>query len=116
MIWFLTIWSIISLGLMCLACSMSKHQKQIFAQELSPGRTRFAQYTGWILLLVSIAVSLYGHSISVGLSYWLGVATFSSLFVAALLSYFAVYFRLIAGAVASLASITLLINALQAFI
>lgn len=106
MIWFLSIWSLISLGLMSLACSMSKHQKQIFSQELSSGATRFAQYLGWVLLAISISVSLYDHSISVGLSYWLGVATFASLFVAAMLSYFHRYFKTIAQLVAALSLIT----------
>ncbi|MEG1093415.1 MAG: DUF3325 domain-containing protein, partial [Acinetobacter sp.] len=35
MIWFLIIWALATLGFFALASSMSKHQKQIFAKELT---------------------------------------------------------------------------------
>lgn len=108
MIWFLTIWSMISLSFMSLACSMSKHQKQIFAQQLSPRRTQLAHVLGWVLLVLSVLMALYTRSISIALSYWLGVATFAALFVAAILSYFSSNFKRIAIVLSGLALITAL--------
>ena len=47
MIWFLIIWTLATLGFFALASSMSKHQKQIFAKELTLQQTRLATTVGW---------------------------------------------------------------------
>ena len=56
MIWFLIIWTLATLGFFSLASSMSKHQKQIFAKELTLQQTRLATTVGWLLLIVSLLI------------------------------------------------------------
>lgn len=95
MIWFLTLWSLSSLGFISLASSMSKHQKQLFKHELDAKKTRLAQYLGWTLLGLSLIASIWHSNLSIGISYWLGAISFSALFVAWCLSYFEDYFKYI---------------------
>lgn len=84
MIFFLSIWSLSNLGFFALASSMSKYQKQIYLTELDTSKTRFARCIGWLILLITL-----GICISQGqMSYWVGVLTFSALFVGLMLSYF----------------------------
>jgi hypothetical protein len=89
MIFFLLIWAINTLGFIALASSMSKHQKQFFNHELSTSQTKLATSVGWILLIMALILSLLPNTISNGISYWVGVLTFSALFVGLTLSYFA---------------------------
>lgn len=112
MIWFLTLWSLSSLGFISLACSMSKHQKQLFGHELSPQKTTLAQYLGWIILGLSLMASIWHSNFSIGISYWLGAISFSALFVAWCLSYFETHFKMISLA---LTGILLLMLILQLF-
>ena len=89
MIFFLLIWAINTLGFIALASSMSKHQKQFFNHELSTSQTKSTTCIGWILLLIALILSLLPNTLSNGISYWVGVLTFSALFVGLTLSYFA---------------------------
>ena len=89
MIWFLLIWSLTSFGLIALASGMSKHQKQIFAQELDVHKTYLAISIGWISLLVGLIASILQSNISIGISYWIGALTLSALFVCLCLTYIA---------------------------
>ncbi|ALH96427.1 DUF3325 domain-containing protein [Acinetobacter equi] len=89
MIFFLLAWSIATLGFIALASSMSKHQKQIFDRELSAGQSQIATLLGWFLLIISLIISLIPYTLSNGISYWVGVLTFSALFVGLNLSYYA---------------------------
>ena len=88
MIFFLLIWAMNTLGFITLASSMSKHQKQFFGHELPASRTKLAIYLGWILLILALILSLLPNTLSNGISYWVGVLTFSALFVGLTLSYF----------------------------
>ncbi|MDH1705744.1 DUF3325 domain-containing protein [Acinetobacter johnsonii] len=88
MIWFLIIWTLATLGFFSLASSMSKHQKQIFAKELTLQQTRLATTVGWLLLIVSLLICLTQRHWSTEISYWVGVITFAALFVGLCLSYF----------------------------
>ena len=61
-IWFLFIWSINSAGLLSIAASMSKHQKQIFGHELKPLHTRIFKIAGWVLLILTLVLcTTQGH-------------------------------------------------------
>ncbi|WP_298144127.1 DUF3325 domain-containing protein [uncultured Acinetobacter sp.] len=89
MSWFILVWALCNLGFIALACSMSKHQKQIFKRELDPQKTRLATVIGWILLTLGlISCLIYQDSISNMISYCLGVLSFSALAVGLSLSYF----------------------------
>ena len=81
MIWFLVIWALTVLGFFALASSMSKHQKQIFAKELTLQQTRLATTVGWFLLIVSLLICLTQGHWSTEISYWIGVISFAALFV-----------------------------------
>lgn len=108
MMHFLLIWSLSSLGFIALASSMSKHQKQIFAQELEPSKGHLAQICGWILLIITLVLSINSSSLSNGISYWIGILTFSALSVGLCLSYYASkikLFALILGIIAILSAI-----------
>ncbi|TCM65226.1 uncharacterized protein DUF3325 [Acinetobacter calcoaceticus] len=93
MIGFLTLYSLISLGLIHLACSMFKHQKQVFNRELSASQTRIAQYIGWLILVISLILAIWQRGTSVGISYWFGALTIAALIVAWFLSYQATHFK-----------------------
>lgn len=96
MIWFLIIWSLTTLGFFSLASSMTKHQKQIFAKELTLQQTRLATTVGWILLIVALLICLPQGHWSTEISYWIGVLSFAALFVGLCLSYFEQHIRNIA--------------------
>lgn len=85
---FLLIWSLSGLGFISLAASMSKHQKQIFAQELEASKSHVAQVCGWILLAISLVLSVSSSTLSNGISYWIGILTFSALAIGLCLSYY----------------------------
>ncbi len=55
---------------------MSKHQKQIFAKELTLQQTRLATTVGWLLLIVSLLICLTQGHWSTEISYWVGVISF----------------------------------------
>jgi hypothetical protein len=100
MILFLMIWSLSSLAFFALASSMSKHQKQIFGRELDESKTRLASISGWGLLILALVICISQGTLSNMISYWLGVLTFSALFVGLCLSYFESRIKKIATATA----------------
>ena len=85
---FLLIWSLSSLAFIALASSMSKHQKQIFGNELNTIQTRYATIIGWLLLTFSLVICILSGKLSNMLSFWVGVLSFAALFVGVSLSYF----------------------------
>jgi len=87
MMFFLLIWALTSLGFFALAMSMSKHQKQIFAQELDASKTRLASIIGWVILILALILCLFTGTINNMISYWLGSLTFAELVVGLSLSY-----------------------------
>lgn len=112
MIFFLLIWSLSSLAFIALASAMSKHQKQIYEHELSPRQTQLASITGWALLLISLIICLISGQLSSMLSFWVGVLTFSALFVGVLLSYYSLKMKFATGfcvAIGLITSVVLLI-------
>ena len=88
MMFFLLIWSLCSLAFIAFASSMSKHQKQIFGNELNTKQTRYATQIGWLLLTISLVICILSGKLSNMLSFWVGVLSFSALFVGVSLSYF----------------------------
>ncbi len=88
MMFFLLIWSLCSLAFIALASSMSKHQKQIFGNELNTIQTRYATIIGWLLLTFSLVICILSGKLSNMLSFWVGVLSFAALFVGVSLSYF----------------------------
>lgn len=88
MMFFLLIWSLSSLAFIALASSMSKHQKQIFGNELNTIQTRYATIIGWLLLTFSLVICILSGKLSNMLSFWVGVLSFAALFVGVSLSYF----------------------------
>ena len=88
MMFFLLIWSLCSLAFIALASSMSKHQKQIFGNELNAIQTRYATIIGWLLLTFSLVICILSGKLSNMLSFWVGVLSFAALFVGVSLSYF----------------------------
>lgn len=96
MIFFLLIWSISSLAMIALASSMSKHQKQIYDHELAKKPTLFATLSGWGLLFISLIICLMSGKPSSMLSLWVGILTFSALFVGSLLSYYSAKIKAVA--------------------
>ena len=93
MIFFLLIWSLCSIAFFALASAMSKHQKQIFEHELDLSQTRLASILGWVLLIIALIICMISAQLSNMISYWIGVLTFSALFVGLCLSYLATYIR-----------------------
>ncbi|OTG87335.1 DUF3325 domain-containing protein [Acinetobacter sp. ANC 3813] len=87
MMFFLLNWALTALGFFALASSMSKHQKQIYGQELTAGKTKLAILVGWILLLLSLVICLASGPISNMISYWIGALSFAALFIGLCLSY-----------------------------
>lgn len=96
MTFFLLNWALTALGFFALASSMSKHQKQIYGQELTSGKTKLATLIGWILLLLSLAICLASGAISNMASYWVGALSFSALFIGLCLSYLDTKLKMIA--------------------
>lgn len=88
MMFFLLICSLCSLAFIALASSMSKHQKQIFGNQLNAKQTRYATIIGWLLLTFSLVICILSGKLSNMLSFWVGVLSFSALFVGVSLSYF----------------------------
>ena len=88
MMFFLLIYSLCSLAFIAFASSMSKHQKQIFGRELNVTQTHYATLSGWLLLIISLVICSISGKLSTMLSFWVGVLSFSTLFVGVSLSYF----------------------------
>ncbi|WP_089604675.1 DUF3325 domain-containing protein [Acinetobacter piscicola] len=95
MTFFILIWSLSNLAFIALASSMSKHQKQIFARELGQKYTIIAAICGWSLLALSLSFCLMMGRLSTQLSYWVGVLTFSALFIGLCLSYYSPKIKMI---------------------
>lgn len=110
MIFFLMIWSICSVGLFALTSSMEKHQKQIFGQKLPLNKTKLATISGWVLLIIALILSIQHAQLSNMISYWIGVITFSSLWVGLSLSYFESKLKQIWIATGIIAIISLLLH------
>ena len=106
MMFFLLIWALTSLGLFALAASMSKHQKQIFAQELDASKSRLVSIIGWVILILALILCLFAGTISNMISYWLGSLTFAALVVGLSLSYLESKVKIIAAGCAVIAMIS----------
>ena len=106
MMFFLLIWAVTLLGFFALAMSMSKHQKQIFAQELNASKTRLASIIGWVILILALILCLFTGTISNMISYWLGSLTFAAMVVGLSLSYLASRIKVIVMFCVFIASIS----------
>lgn len=72
----------------CLACSMQKHQRDIFTAKISDKQSRLFQVVGWLLLGLTAVVAIFWKRASIGLSEWIGCLTFSALIVGLCMTYF----------------------------
>ena len=106
MIFFLLVWSLSSLAFISLASAMSKHQKQMYGQELTAQQTRLASILGWTLLLISLIICVISGPLSSMLSFWIGILTFSALFVGALLTYYSLKVKFVACFCAGMSFVT----------
>lgn len=83
----LLLWCVCFVGLSSLACTMAKHQREIFSSPVNQRNCRLFQIVGWGLLIVSAGLAAYFKGISIGLSEWLGCVGFAALAVGLLLTY-----------------------------
>lgn len=88
MMFFILIWSLSSLAFFTLASSMQKHQKQIFGETLQPKMTNIYRILAWLLLIFTLILCCFKAQLSNMISYWIGVLSFSALFVGLSLSYY----------------------------
>lgn len=109
MIFFLMIWALCSIAFLALASSMAKHQKQIFGHELERSKTHFAALSGWGLLIIALIICMMSAQLSNMISYWIGVLTFSALFVGLCLSYFEAHIKKIAITISIIFGLSLII-------
>lgn len=72
----------------CLACSMQKHQRDIFTAKTSDTQSRLYQIVGWLLLGLTAVIAIIWKGASIGLSEWIGCLTFSALMVGLCMTYF----------------------------
>ncbi|MEC8887480.1 MAG: DUF3325 domain-containing protein [Pseudomonadota bacterium] len=72
----------------CLACSMQKHQRDIFTAKISDTQSRLYQIVGWLLLGLMAVIAIIWKGASIGLSEWIGCLTFSALIVGLCMTYF----------------------------
>lgn len=110
MIFFLMIWSLCSIAFFALASSMSKHQKQIFGHELASSKTRLVLILGWVLLLIALILCIMSAQLSNMISYWIGVLTFSALFVGLCISYLATHIQKITIATLLIFGLSLILH------
>ena len=110
MIFFLFIWSLCCLGFFALASSMDKHQKQIYGQLLDASKTRLATFAGWALLILALIICMSQGSLSNMISYWIGVLSFSALFIGLCMSYYAEKLKKIALAISAISIISLILH------
>ena len=87
MSYFLLIWSLSALGFLALASSMQKHQKQLFSTELSSKHSQLAKISGWLLLILSLALCFIAYPTSNAISYWIAVLSFAGVATILWLSY-----------------------------
>ncbi|AOA58375.1 DUF3325 domain-containing protein [Acinetobacter larvae] len=85
------LWCMTICGLSCLAASMSKHQRDIFAHAISARQSQFLYIIGWGIVIASAVPAIFYSGLSVGLSEWVGVLSFAALAVGLTLSYRAKY-------------------------
>lgn len=81
------LWCVLVWALSCLACAMSKHQREIFSQKVSARATRIFQCLGWALLNISVIVMIFYQTPSVAIAEWLGCLSFAALMVGLTLTY-----------------------------
>ena len=75
-------------GLFGLSAAMPKHQKQMFAQQLSLKQTRQWQILGWISIVISCILAIWQSNWTIGLSYILGMISFNALLITWCLNYY----------------------------
>lgn len=82
------LWCVAVLGFSSLACSMTKHQRDLFTGKVSEQKTRIFQITGWTVLIAMAIIVIFWKGASIGLSEWLGSLTFAALTIGLTLTYF----------------------------
>lgn len=83
LLWCASVW-----GFSCLACSMSKHQRDIFSTKVSAQKTRLFQVVGWVILIMTALLAICWKGASIGFSEWLGIITFAPLVIGLTLTYY----------------------------
>ena len=94
---FMIVWGLSALGFLSLSLAMSKHQKQYLLPALTNKQTQCVQLLGWGLLVLTLIVSINHYGVANGISYWVGILSFSALLILAMLSYFPSKFKAVAS-------------------
>jgi hypothetical protein len=81
------LWCVLIWALSSLACSMSKHQRDVFNKKVSARQSRIFQGLGWGLLAISVLLMMLYQVPSIGISEWLGCLSFAALMVGLTLTY-----------------------------
>lgn len=77
--------------LLFFSLSMTKHSKSIFIEEINPKFKKSFLILGYILLFISLVMSINEFDISMGIIYWLGIITPLIVFLALFYTYFSKY-------------------------
>ena len=94
----------------CLACSMQKHQRDIFTAKISDKQSRLFQVVGWLLLGLTAVMAIFWKGASLGLSEWIGCLTFSALMVGLCMTYFPKKIKWLNVVVGSLFGVLVVVN------
>lgn len=81
------LWCISVFAFSSLACSMTKHQRDIFTAKVTAQKTRLFQLVGWSILIISALVMMFWKGASIGFAEWLGCLSFAALVVGLILTY-----------------------------
>jgi len=74
-------------GFAALACSMTKHHRDLFGKGPSQERERALRLAGWMLLTLSVTPAIVQSGMSIGIVLWFGILTVAAVLVALLLTY-----------------------------
>ena len=76
-----------TLGFACLALSLPKHWRDIFAMNLEPSLKWVLRIAGWGLLAAALVLCIVRWHAAIGIFAWAGTLTVSALLIALLLAY-----------------------------
>ncbi|MFC1397489.1 DUF3325 domain-containing protein [Acinetobacter lactucae] len=95
MIDFFLIYFLCLLGFLHICFSMSRHQQQVFQKALQAKHNIWYLVTGYSILVIALALSIYHWGGSIGICYWIGILSFAALLIIWLLSYYPLQLKLV---------------------
>lgn len=72
------------IALFLISLSIKKHKKQILKNIENKFILNFLVTSGWVLLIASVFLFVNNYSLGIGLTYWFGIISFNSFFIAVL--------------------------------